>query len=592
MQIRACPIELSWELPNDCGNLDPLRILSSSIRRQQPTPLKYLFRCSPIPTSGVLRNLTITDLISQLTCHITINNSWSVLFSDILRQYFSVHPVIQISTQSILHWAVKCGFATVPPAVSDHASRYAKSDGPVPTTHSNLSVILVMWIRYLIEVYPQLPTVSELFLDGSSIPVIEVSETVEVLLVRFFDFYRSVDFASSVISIRAGAPPLNRLEYPINTKGVALVVIDPIIDRNLAGTWQPNHIEALIKELQIIPWSSSELFCGFQNIEKNDNESHLVTVLLKESHLMSQWLLALFDNPAVAANPLQFESLHHETKSLSLNLSNIGQREPSDFPSRSDLVAELDSMRITQQILTDKIRFLRNDIWWLERKSTTGVPRRERTGSGVSLSSRLQSINEESHWTSIHFGSKIKKPLNCSSDRSDGILLPPACAPPVGRARMDTLNPGIDSRNSDLKASNSPLPDSVGMTTASGSTPPIAFDSPGEDHSNHSTVERLNDTVSMLLELTGYPKELLPTEFLSRSKDGRVKAKMDDDQNEEPSSFAQITPSSEYLSSLVEKHMGGGTWNWDRSPQLQHLVHELLRDSGIRINVLDIFSFL
>lgn len=262
IQIRACPIELSWDLPSGHGNSDPLRALANALRRQQPTPLKYLFRCSAIPnlytssdaissstasSIGFLSQLTATDLISHLSCSITLNNNWSVFFSNIIRSYTLIHPVIQLTTQAILHWAVKCGSNIALPSVAplndrrsratsiDHSKGSLKVDlSPSPQlTLTNLSVSLILWIRFLIQRYPEISSSTEWIVDHLDIPTVEISESVEEILLGFFEFYQTVDFSTSVISIRSGAPPLSRFRSDRHPQSIpsSLVVIDPIIDR-------------------------------------------------------------------------------------------------------------------------------------------------------------------------------------------------------------------------------------------------------------------------------------------------------------------------------------------------------------------------
>lgn len=85
------------------------------------------------------------------------------------------------------------------------------------------------------DTYPQVLTASELILEHLDLPHIELTDSVESILFRFFDFYQSVDFLSSVISIRSRAAPLNRLSqisgFQSGNCPTSLVVVDPIIDR-------------------------------------------------------------------------------------------------------------------------------------------------------------------------------------------------------------------------------------------------------------------------------------------------------------------------------------------------------------------------
>lgn len=225
---------------------------------------RYLFRCSGIrcpyasssPALSYFPEITITDLISNLSCHVTLNNNWSVIFSHLVSMYASKHPFIQTATNSILHWAVKRGFTVPPPPIIREAEsnginsmkgsaveypRYyyfkngGKADTAPPPTHANLSVVLVLWLRFLMDTYPQVLTASELILEHLDLPHIELTDSVESILFRFFDFYQSVDFLSSVISIRSRAAPLNRLSqisgFQSGSCPTSLVVVDPIIDR-------------------------------------------------------------------------------------------------------------------------------------------------------------------------------------------------------------------------------------------------------------------------------------------------------------------------------------------------------------------------
>jgi len=209
-----------------------------------------------LPSSSThLSQLTVTDFISDLKCHITLNNNWSVFFSHILSLYTSIHCVIQIATQAILHWGVKCGFSTPPPATSNPffspdsglssipSNEHSKgslihNEGALPFTHINLSVILILWIRYLIDTYPQITPVTDLIVDHLDTPAVQVTETVEVemVLLKFFEFYRNVDFSTSVISIRSGSSTLKYRRSGCQTSkshSTTLFILDPIVDRSV-----------------------------------------------------------------------------------------------------------------------------------------------------------------------------------------------------------------------------------------------------------------------------------------------------------------------------------------------------------------------
>lgn len=453
VQTRMSPLEICWDIEDDetdPADIDPLKRLAIVLRRQQPTPLKYLFKVQPLPAYNALQ---VQDLVSNTACEITVNNSWGVLFSEVVHRYCESHPVLTCAIRCISHWACLKGFILPPPlpkrlqgcsdqtggaAASGAAGAASASDAKKKDQllaaackhvgHAGISLIAVLFLRYLLDRF-QYPNVGEVLL-GHPLNAARASASglaVEDVLLGFFAFYRDVDFGTSTVCIRSPQDtPLQRGTHRSTTPtssvdSTILRVNDPFTGRNLAGSWSQEDVRKIQYELQERPWAPSTMSAVLAASSASMDgpsappDPHSFEVYLKRNdQAISTWLLTLFDYHPGCEQTLQqrFEAIlppapyyHSWDTTIAPGLSQkgtslpvlLGDKPLAAFPTREELLTEVESFRVMQQTLAERIRFLRNDVWWLERHA--GVPARRDNTAGVGQQRRsgIPGINAAAH---------------------------------------------------------------------------------------------------------------------------------------------------------------------------------------------------
>jgi len=424
-------------------------------------------------------------------------------------------------------------------------------------------------------------------------------------------------------------------------------------------------VSLLIDELQIRPWSSevfyrlqdfgaqtingwnkkSTLHQEYQQVKYDNSTEHyndIAPILSADSNLLSQWLVLLFDNCLGTADMKSLDTLNdwtqstdHASADVPLNQLFCGgaggglalfARDTSQLPSQADLLSDVEALRVSHHVLADKVRFLRNEVWWLERRGSASGTASNSYHSQESfygkrssrhLTSSFEHDDLSEHWTSAHFGvqrtsgvptdqshvqyqhqspssNQLQYPQISSRVRATTSSSVVTTAGSVSVGTTSTAS-AVNVRPGGIQEcafeGNSPLQDSDGMVTATGSSPPVvgseslSDESPGLDtgHNNNSqdtlTVDaRMNEAALKLLELDGWPLSVL--RGLAEDQSTRTTSnggKQNDDDNR---NWSDIIPIKQQLLELIEKQVTiNGDVNWEKSPlQVQQLIQEILKD--------------